>query len=264
MIAEAEAVRLVARAQKGDRAARAELAEACRPLVKQVTRRVARKIWHVDREDLEQEGWVGLLQALDSYDIDSGRSLGVYLWVAVWRAEMRAVCDEYRHGVTIPRVAQKYMMGVARVVKQLTDQLGRSPTLEELMEAKGLPRDLTRGKPRVVRRRLECILQVMRPPLELDAPSESDARLAELLKSDDPAPEVIEQISQEERRDQFARAVQRLSPQQKLVLESFYLSGLARKDWPNCAAALGLELPQIWNNYDKAVRVLRKVNWLRE
>src|SRR3954470_3564538 len=74
--------RLVLAAKRGDEPCRAELVEAFMPLIASVAR-AYRGSPSVERRELMQEGVVGLLQALERYDLSRGTPFWAYAswWV---------------------------------------------------------------------------------------------------------------------------------------------------------------------------------------
>src|SRR5436190_2541787 len=92
-------VELVARAQRGDAAARAELIEALLPLVASVAR-TYRGSASIDRVELLQEGVVGLLRALERYEPDRGVPFWAY---AAWwvRQAMQQLVAELNNPVVL-------------------------------------------------------------------------------------------------------------------------------------------------------------------
>ena len=81
-----ETNRLVLLAQAGDTAAADVLVKEHFGLVARVLRNLRRPIHHMEREDLEQEGRLGLWDAIRHYDAGRGATFGTF---ATWRVQAR-------------------------------------------------------------------------------------------------------------------------------------------------------------------------------
>lgn len=132
-----EAHDVVLRARDGDVRAQRALLEKHRPRVVAIARRYVRP--HVRLDDLVQEGFVGLLSALDGFDADRGVTFWTYAhyWVA-YRVQRHAF--ENRRIVRPPRtrVSRRIRGAIRRVRHELAAELGRDPRREELAAALGV------------------------------------------------------------------------------------------------------------------------------
>ena len=122
--------RLVARYQKGDRAAGEQLVTELLPLVRHLAGRWSAK---VSRDDLVQAGLLGLTKALDRFDPAHGASFTGYA-VPTMLGEMRRHLRDHAWAVRVPRALQEEAMRVTRAIQTLEPRLGRSPTPQELAE----------------------------------------------------------------------------------------------------------------------------------
>ena len=120
--------RLVARYQRGDRAAGEQLVSELLPLVRHLAGRWSAK---VSRDDLVQAGLLGLTKALDRFDPANGASFTGYA-VPTMLGEMRRHLRDHAWAVRVPRALQEDAMRVTRAIQQLEPKLGRSPTPQEI------------------------------------------------------------------------------------------------------------------------------------
>ena len=116
------------RARLNGREAVAALAEEHLPLVAAM---VSRFPWYGrEREELYQQGCVGLMKAMARYDPSYGTAFSTYA-AAMILGEMRMLCRNDAP-VHIPRRDRELRSRVRRTERMLTEHLGRDPTVQEL------------------------------------------------------------------------------------------------------------------------------------
>jgi RNA polymerase sigma-B factor len=116
----------------GDRAARDRLVEEMMPLVHSLARRYAGRGEPVD--DLVQVGAIGLIKAIDRFELDRGVELSTYA-VPTIVGEIRRHFRDRSWSVHVPRRMKELSLRVSRLVDDLSAELGRAPTVAELAEA---------------------------------------------------------------------------------------------------------------------------------
>ena len=89
-------------------------------------------------EDLVQVGSLGLLKAIDKFDPDRGYKFLSFA-VPVILGEIKNYFRDHGWAIKIPRMLQRQKMQVERAVESLSQLRGRSPTIDEIAEATGLP-----------------------------------------------------------------------------------------------------------------------------
>jgi RNA polymerase sigma-B factor len=127
-----EARALLRRTQEGDARARELLVESLTPMVRQLARRFADRGEPLD--DLIQVGMVGLLKAIDRFDLDRGVSFSTYAFPCVIGEIKRHFRDRV-WAVRVPRPVKDISVRIPRETERLTGVLGRAPTISELAEA---------------------------------------------------------------------------------------------------------------------------------
>jgi RNA polymerase sigma factor, sigma-70 family/RNA polymerase sigma-70 factor, sigma-B/F/G subfamily len=120
--------------EQGDRAARQQLIERYMSLVRSLARRYASRGEQLD--DLIQIGAIGLIKAIDRFDLDRGVELTTYATPNII-GEIKRNFRDHGWAVRVPRGLQELSIQLMRVVEQLTGELARSPTIPELAEATG-------------------------------------------------------------------------------------------------------------------------------
>ena len=127
--AERELALLRAIHERGDARARRQLAEDMLPLARALANRYAGRGEPLD--DLVQVACVGILKAIDGFDITRSVRFSSYATPTVL-GELRRHFRDRTWMMRIPRGLQELQLQVARARDRLTTELGRSPTVEEL------------------------------------------------------------------------------------------------------------------------------------
>ena len=124
--------------EHGDLAAREELIQRYMSLVRSLARRYSYRGEQL--EDLVQIGCIGLIKAIDRFDLDRGVELTTYATPNII-GEIKRHFRDKGWSVRVPRGLQELNVQVSRLIEQLTVQLGRSPTIPELAKAAGAPEE---------------------------------------------------------------------------------------------------------------------------
>lgn len=104
------------------------------PLVKRIVRQLNSQVQGaIDRDDMEQIGLMGLLEALRRYGEPDG-AFGSYAALRV----RGAILDELRRQDWRPRAVRQHSHKMRDAVRDLTRKLGREPNEQETMAALGL------------------------------------------------------------------------------------------------------------------------------
>jgi len=112
-----------------DHAAREELVARMLPLARSLARRYANKGEPLD--DLEQVASVGLLKAIDRFDLDREVKFATFA-VPTIAGEIKRHFRDRGWMLRVPRDVQELNARLTRTREALTRDLGRSPTVEEL------------------------------------------------------------------------------------------------------------------------------------
>jgi RNA polymerase sigma-B factor len=121
--------------EDGDLQAREKLIEQYMSLVRSLARRYSYRGEQL--EDLVQIGAIGLIKAIDRFDLERGVELTTYATPNII-GEIKRHFRDKGWSVRVPRGLQELNVQLSRLVEQLTVQLGRSPTIPELAKAAGV------------------------------------------------------------------------------------------------------------------------------
>ena len=126
---------LVAFHKEGDERARDQALVELMPLVRALASRYAGR--GEPFEDLVQVGSIGLIKAVDRFDVDRGVDFASYA-VPTIVGEIRRHFRDKAWAMHVPRRLKELSLRLSRVLDQLTTELGRSPTIAELAAAAGV------------------------------------------------------------------------------------------------------------------------------
>ncbi|HSG88871.1 MAG TPA: sigma-70 family RNA polymerase sigma factor [Pseudomonadales bacterium] len=127
-----EEIALGRRVQCGDEQARARMIESNLRLVIMMARRYANRGLPI--EDLIEEGNVGLIRAVEKFDPELGYRFSTYAAWWVRQAVERALANQSRL-IRLPVHVGKSIFACQRVARQLTQELGRRPSEQEVAAA---------------------------------------------------------------------------------------------------------------------------------
>ena len=108
------------------------------PLVKRIASQLAVKLpSHIEIDDLIQVGLIGLLKAVDDYQVDSGAVFSTYATIRI----RGAMLDELRGRDWLPRSVQRDLGRVAAAIDRVEQRVGRPALEKEIAAELGMPVD---------------------------------------------------------------------------------------------------------------------------
>ena len=121
--------------EQGDLQAREQLIEQYMSLVRSLARRYSYRGEQLD--DLIQIGAIGLIKAIDRFDLNRGVELTTYATPNII-GEIKRHFRDRGWAVRVPRGLQELNVQLSRLIESMSVELGRSPTIAELAEAAGV------------------------------------------------------------------------------------------------------------------------------
>jgi len=131
----------------------------------------------IEFEDLIQEGTMGLLKAIDKYDYKLGNKFSTYATWWIRQAITRAISDQSKV-IRIPAHMVETVNRVLKAEKELTQRMGRMPTIEEITE------ELGGAAAGFTPRKVANIKKIHVDPVSLDKTvgSDEDSQIADFVK----------------------------------------------------------------------------------
>jgi RNA polymerase sigma factor for flagellar operon FliA len=232
-----------------DQAIRDRLILTYAPLVKYVAGRLGSGLpAHVDENDLNSYGLLGLIGAIERFDPDRDIKFETY---AIARIK-GSIIDELRAMDWVPRSVRSRARDIERAIAELERKLMRAPTDEEIAEKLGLTTDeLDDSLSEIGRSSIAALDELW--TISSGSGGGDQVALIDTIE-DTQGPEPQSELAQTELREALGEAIARLPEREKLVVTLYYYEELTLRE---IGEVLGVTESRVSQLHTKAILRLK-------
>ena len=202
--------------------------------------------------DLIQEGNIGLMKAVDKFKYEKGFKFSTYSTWWIRQAITRALIDQTKT-IRVPVHMMEFYNRVTKASRELTHEIGREPTNEEIAKKLVVPT-----------RKVEEVFRAIQDPIALQTPiGDEDTELEDFI-GDKNAPSPYSDAERIESSEQLQRILRTLSPKEEKVVRMRFGIGTDRDHTlEEVGRHLSITLERVRQIEAKALRKLKHPSRLK-
>jgi RNA polymerase primary sigma factor len=239
-------IKLARRIKRGDKEARAIMVRSNLRLVVKIARDYSN--FGLPLLDLISEGNIGLMKAVERFDPKKGGKLSTYAAWWIKQSIKRALANQSKT-IRLPVHLVDKIAKLRRVSNQMTEELGREPTDEELAEEVGM-----------AAAKVAALKSAAIRPTSLDQPlnDEDSTALGDII-GDEEAQDPYEMLRDKDMRDEVGDLLSVLDDRERKIINSrFGLDGQKTKTLEEVGVKFGVTRERIRQLQNIAIRKLRR------
>lgn len=215
LLTTAEELELAEKTAQGDEEAREKLIVANMRLVVSIAKHYVGR--GMPLLDLIQEGYSGLIKAVEKFDYTKGYKFSTYATWWIRQSITRSIADQART-IRIPVHMVETISRVKKAQNRLLNENGHEPTTNEIAQELGMTPEKVRE-----------IIRIAQDPVSLEAPvgEEEDSYLGDFIPDED-APAPIDSAMKAVFKDELNKALELLPEREREVLKFRYGVGYDR------------------------------------
>lgn len=220
------------------------LAEHYLPLVRSLATSLSRKMGSgVDIDDMVADGSIGLLRAIDSFDVERGFKFQTYATTVV----RGAILNGLRRMDWVPERVRAKNRALQQAIDRYQAEGGERPSEEQLAEELQISTDEVYD---LIANMSASYLLSLEQPLGSE---EGDASLGDTVDDEEGIPEVEFEYAEE--RDALKRCIGQLNEREQLIITAHYFEGVT---FEAISRTLGVSKQRISQLHHSAVKRLRE------
>jgi RNA polymerase primary sigma factor len=197
-------------------------------------------------DDYAQQGYMGLMKAIQRFDVSSGYALTTYatMWI---QQSIQRYREETKRTIRLPTLFMKDRQTLLKLKKKIQEETGVQPSIDELAELANIRKD-----------RVLDLLH-WQETASLDAPvKEGEEESFFIMVENEDAENPDEELAQMDMREWVMKAINYLRPREREVVKHFYGIDAEELSIKQLAEKYRLSRQSIHNILDEAMSRLRK------